>query len=272
MLKNKNGITLITLIITIIILLILAGVTINMVLGENGLFNKAKTSVSKYENAQGKENAVLAGYKTEIDNARETVTMSKEELVNLIQSEIKKANEDKDTLVKLVPVGTVISYIGSSLPEGYLACDGSRYNVSEYPNLYDKLKELNHTGWAEANWTTEFTVPDLRGEFLRGTGTNSHVNEGNGLSVGIHQEATVLPRIWIYIGGDGKGSVVAELDKRDNSSVSNDTNYGDFYYRRNTRYYFDSGYYSTNSYESNGATYKYTTRPTNTSVLYCIKY
>lgn len=41
---NENAITLITLVITIIILLILAGVTINMFLGDNGLFNKSKQS------------------------------------------------------------------------------------------------------------------------------------------------------------------------------------------------------------------------------------
>ena len=36
--KNKKGITLISLVVTIIILLILAGVTLNMVLSNNGIF------------------------------------------------------------------------------------------------------------------------------------------------------------------------------------------------------------------------------------------
>lgn len=78
--KNNKAITLIALIITIIVLLILAGITINMVLGENGLISKSKTSVGKYENAQEKENIALAGYETEIDKtSRETVTIDKEE-------------------------------------------------------------------------------------------------------------------------------------------------------------------------------------------------
>ena len=55
--QNKNGITLIALIVTIIVLLILSGVTLNMVLGENGLVNQAKESKNEYEemvkNAQG---------------------------------------------------------------------------------------------------------------------------------------------------------------------------------------------------------------------------
>ena len=42
--KNQKGITLIALVITIIVLLILAGVAIAMFSGENGILTKAKTS------------------------------------------------------------------------------------------------------------------------------------------------------------------------------------------------------------------------------------
>ena len=40
--KENNGITLVALVVTIVVLLILAGVTINLVLGENGLITQAK--------------------------------------------------------------------------------------------------------------------------------------------------------------------------------------------------------------------------------------
>ncbi|MCI8344968.1 MAG: hypothetical protein HFJ42_03215 [Clostridia bacterium] len=40
--KNNEAITLISLIITVIILIILAGVVINFSLGENGIFKQAK--------------------------------------------------------------------------------------------------------------------------------------------------------------------------------------------------------------------------------------
>lgn len=52
--KKKNGITLIALVITIIILLILAGVVINLTIGENGLFSKTKNSSIDYEKARNK--------------------------------------------------------------------------------------------------------------------------------------------------------------------------------------------------------------------------
>ena len=42
MLNKKTGITLIALIITIIVLLILAGVVVNLSMGENGILSKAR--------------------------------------------------------------------------------------------------------------------------------------------------------------------------------------------------------------------------------------
>lgn len=53
--KNQKGITLVALVVTLIILLILAGVTIGAVLGDNGLINKTKIAKEKYENAQALE-------------------------------------------------------------------------------------------------------------------------------------------------------------------------------------------------------------------------
>ena len=64
MLKNNKAITLIALIITIVILIILAGVVISLSLGNNGLFNKAQEAKEKYLNAQDYEETELG----KIDN------------------------------------------------------------------------------------------------------------------------------------------------------------------------------------------------------------
>lgn len=53
--KNKKAITLISLVVTIVILVILAAVAINMVIGNNGLFNKAKLAKQEYVNSSDKE-------------------------------------------------------------------------------------------------------------------------------------------------------------------------------------------------------------------------
>lgn len=50
--KETNGITLIALVVTIVVLLILAGVSINMVLGQNGIVTKAKEARDKTEQAK----------------------------------------------------------------------------------------------------------------------------------------------------------------------------------------------------------------------------
>ncbi len=58
-LKSNKAITLVALIITIIILLILAGVSLSMILGENGLINKAQSSVDKYQESSNNEQDFL---------------------------------------------------------------------------------------------------------------------------------------------------------------------------------------------------------------------
>ena len=47
-LRKNNGITLIALVITIVILLILAGITIASLTGDNGLFSRAQQAKNKY--------------------------------------------------------------------------------------------------------------------------------------------------------------------------------------------------------------------------------
>ena len=59
--KNKNsGITLIALIVTIVVLIIIAGVSLNIALGENGIFTKAKLAADTYKNAAANEAGVLS--------------------------------------------------------------------------------------------------------------------------------------------------------------------------------------------------------------------
>ena len=49
--KSTKGITLISLVVTIIILLILAGVTIATLMGENGIIKRAGQAKEEYEKA-----------------------------------------------------------------------------------------------------------------------------------------------------------------------------------------------------------------------------
>lgn len=67
--RESSGITLIALVITIIVLLILAGVSITKLTGNNGILMQAAKAKSETENAQVKESSILKDYEDYINNA-----------------------------------------------------------------------------------------------------------------------------------------------------------------------------------------------------------
>ena len=71
--KNRNwykeeGITLVALVVTIIILLILAGITITLTLGDKGIINMAKEAGKNYQDAANYEQALLGNLTNEATN------------------------------------------------------------------------------------------------------------------------------------------------------------------------------------------------------------
>ena len=66
--KETNGITLIALVVTIVVLLILAGVSINMVLGQNGIVTKAKDARDKTEQAKQNDLASMDQFVKDMDD------------------------------------------------------------------------------------------------------------------------------------------------------------------------------------------------------------
>ena len=68
-LKENKGITLIALVITIIVLLILAGVSIAMLTGENGILSQAAKAKEETEKAQANEALILEEYNKFLNNA-----------------------------------------------------------------------------------------------------------------------------------------------------------------------------------------------------------
>lgn len=70
--QRIKGITLIALTITIIILLVLAGIALTMVLGDNGIVTRAKEARENYKNAQIQEGIDLTNLEVNIEqNQRE---------------------------------------------------------------------------------------------------------------------------------------------------------------------------------------------------------
>lgn len=97
---KENGITLVALVITIVILLILAGITINS-LTENGLFEKVKLAKQKQENAQLKENIILSEYEDIIGNLGIISSNRENEKTSSIIKEVTFSDSTATNLTKI---------------------------------------------------------------------------------------------------------------------------------------------------------------------------
>lgn len=96
--KKQEGITLITLVITIVLLILLAGISINLLLGENGLITKAKESKKLQKIAEIKEKISLELLAEETDAILRNEILEEEQLNDII-SKYGTLQEDKDTIL-----------------------------------------------------------------------------------------------------------------------------------------------------------------------------
>lgn len=95
--REQRAITLIALVITIIVMVILAGVAISLTLKDNGIFSKAKMAVNEYKRAEEEEKNEIEDAYGEImlatgDDAK--VTISMKDLNTLIKNKIAEATPD----------------------------------------------------------------------------------------------------------------------------------------------------------------------------------
>ena len=106
--KNKNGITLIALIITIIVLLILAGVALNTIMGESSIFSTGESSVEEYNKSQVKEKIELSINEKMLEKGG---TVSIEEIIDkLIEKGItSEENSDKEIGFVITEDGYIVT-------------------------------------------------------------------------------------------------------------------------------------------------------------------
>lgn len=92
--KKENGITLIALVITIIVLLILAGVSIAMLTGDNGILNKATDASQETLAAEAEEAIKLAVNVVIADKLDPSVTDQTKKEISF--ANIEAANNDSN--------------------------------------------------------------------------------------------------------------------------------------------------------------------------------
>ena len=96
--KNSKGVTLVALVVTIIVLIILAGISINLLLGDNGLITKAKEAKKQQKIAEIKEKISLELSAAETDAIIRNESLEEEQL-NDIVSKYGTLQDDKDTIL-----------------------------------------------------------------------------------------------------------------------------------------------------------------------------
>ena len=73
------------------------------------------------------------------------------------------SNAVSDGLNEVMPAGTILPGMWQTAPKGFLLCDGTTYQTSQYPGLASVLGATGDT----------FTVPDLRECVMVGVGQNT---------------------------------------------------------------------------------------------------
>jgi microcystin-dependent protein len=73
-----------------------------------------------------------------------------------------------------IPPGTVIAFAGTTIPTGWLLCDGTAVSRTI---TYNSLFAAIGVSWGGGNGTTTFNLPDLRGQFLRGNDSRSDASK-----------------------------------------------------------------------------------------------
>ena len=121
MLKKQKGITLVALVITMVVLLILAGVSINLVLGDNGIVKKAQEAQTK--SAEASQNDLT----------------SMDELAKELEDAIN-GNENNDDESKFMKENTKVTYSDGDvwIPEGFKIADDSASIVQGGVVIEDK--------------------------------------------------------------------------------------------------------------------------------------
>ena len=159
--KNNKGITLVAVVVTVVILIILAGISINLLLGDNGIITIAK---------KAKENIELAKIEEE---------KSLNELYDeLIREGISVGNPEYSAIAKLAEFKTAIANAieeaGGVKPE--ITAETSVFA----DNIKGIVKEVTKNATATADNISEGKTAWVNGELITGTGKDNETNYNDG--------------------------------------------------------------------------------------------
>ena len=152
--RKEKGITLVALVVTIIVLIILAGVTLNIVLDNDGIIGKAKEGAKEYENAQKEEQELLGEIEGYIEYAGKTAQIPE----GYTKSQITTEDDVAEGLVIYeIPEGATVNWTDEEDSNGNnqstITIGGTTTNLQETVNQYVwiPVEDINSMVMCESN-------------------------------------------------------------------------------------------------------------------------
>lgn len=183
--KFNQGITLVALVVTIVVLLILAGVSLNLVLGENGIISKAREASTK---------TVQAQQNSEIE-------------MNLLEQELANATKEPDP-AEGVKIPTGFYYVGGTKTSGIVISDNVN-DKDKYKNKAVVGTDLLGNQYVWIPCTTDSTSSKL--QYAR-TEWGVEV-DGDDNSRAIKDELTLTDASVTYSNADTANGINADVSK-----------------------------------------------------------
>lgn len=180
----QRGITLIALVVTIIVLIILAGVSINMLVGENGIINMAQRAAQETEQAKQNEEKGLQELEGYIDSSLggETATTVAEARGGMRYNNTTSVTDDIGNTVYIPGGFKVAKDSGTKVEEGIVITDGinefvwipvGNYNTTDSEETI-KTNNLTRRTFTEGN-AIEVNGDDVINSYYYGEGNENSI-------------------------------------------------------------------------------------------------
>ena len=159
--KSNSAITLIALIITIIILLILAGVTLNMVMGDSGIFGKANNAKNKTEVAQCEEELRMCVLELQTDAATNGTTFNMDTIKNKFVEKVKEL--ENTTEIEFPTEESETRLDGTYKGYEFYIDDKYAAHIGDKATGISLTTSINPSGWTQGPVTATITIKSNNG-------------------------------------------------------------------------------------------------------------